>query len=125
MSRRKSFFHVRQPSLSRSLAARTSPARIARNLTGIRMPRNTAWITDPERFVYNKLYKRRTISIWRLLKVLIGGREDIPFAPARVRDDAEPVAESRARSGAEGAVATSLEGEREFFAAMQRQKPRK
>lgn len=67
MGRRKSFVHVRTPSLTKSLAARTSPARAVCNLTGIKAPRGYGWLTNPKKAAYNRLYARRTVSLFSLL----------------------------------------------------------
>jgi hypothetical protein len=67
MGRRKSFFHIRKPSVRKSLAARTSPKRILRAKLHLHAPRGAGWLTNPKRAAYNRLYNRRTVSVWRLL----------------------------------------------------------
>jgi len=39
------------------------------------MPANTAWITDPKRFIYNKIYRRTTVSVDQLLRSPRIGRQ--------------------------------------------------
>jgi hypothetical protein len=72
MSRRKAFFHVRQPSWRKSLSARTSPKRAIENAFGLKAPRGWGWLTNPRRAAYNRIYNRRTMSVWTLLKMLRG-----------------------------------------------------
>lgn len=65
-------FGVRKPSLRRSLAARTSPKRILRNALGLRAPRGWGWLTNPRKAAYNRVYNRTTVSVWSLLRKLLG-----------------------------------------------------
>jgi hypothetical protein len=65
MGRRKSFFHVRKPSLKGKIAARTSWKRAFKAKT--RAPRGWGWLTNPKKAAYNRLYYRRTISLGTLL----------------------------------------------------------
>ena len=51
-------FGLRIPSISKRIAARTSPARIVRHNLGIKAPRGMGWITNPKRFAYNKVYNK-------------------------------------------------------------------
>jgi hypothetical protein len=74
MSRRKAFFHIRQPSWRKSLSARASPKRAIEDSLGLKAPRGWGWLTNPRRAAYNRLYYRRTISIWSILKLLLGDR---------------------------------------------------
>lgn len=67
MGRRKSLFHVRTPSLAKSLGARTSGKRALKNALGLRAPRGMGWITNPRRAAYNRGYNRRTVSLWSLM----------------------------------------------------------
>ncbi len=69
MSRRKAFFHVRKPSLRGRIAARTSIRRTIR--AKARVPKGWGWLTNPKKAAYNRLYSRRTISLGRLLKLLL------------------------------------------------------
>ena len=61
---------VRRPSLTKSLAARTSVKRYIRHNLGLKAPRGYGWLTDPKRAVYNRVYNRTTVSVWDLLKLL-------------------------------------------------------
>jgi len=63
-------FGIRQPSLRRSLAARTSPARFLRHSLGLKAPRGWGWLTNPRRAAYNRVYSRTTVSLWSLLRRL-------------------------------------------------------
>jgi hypothetical protein len=63
-------FGVRGPSLKRSLAARTSWKRIARQSLGLKAPRGYGWLTNPRRAAYNRIYDRTTVSFWSLLRGL-------------------------------------------------------
>lgn len=67
-------FGIRKPSLKKSIAARTSPARFVRHSLGFRAPRGWGWLTNPKRAAYNRIYSRTTFSIWRVLKVLFWGK---------------------------------------------------
>jgi hypothetical protein len=51
-------FGLRIPSISKRVAARTSPARFVRQNLGIKAPRGMGWITNPKRFAYNKVYNK-------------------------------------------------------------------
>lgn len=61
---------LRKPSLKKSLAARTSPARFLRHNLGLKAPRGWGWLTNPMRAAYNRVYNRTTFSLWSLLKAL-------------------------------------------------------
>ncbi|MEX6506987.1 hypothetical protein [Jiella sp. M17.18] len=63
-------FGLRKPSLRKSLAARTSPARFLRHSLGLKAPRGYGWLTDPKRAAYNRVYNRTTVSVWSLLAKL-------------------------------------------------------
>ena len=67
-------FGMRKPSLKRMISARTSPARFVRHSLGLKAPRGWGWLTNPKRAAYNRVYSRTTFSLWRLLKVLFGGK---------------------------------------------------
>jgi hypothetical protein len=63
-------FGIRTPSLKRSLAARTSWKRLARQALGLKAPRGYGWLTNPKRAAYNRIYDRTTVSFWSLLRGL-------------------------------------------------------
>lgn len=62
---------LRTPSLRKSISARTSAKRILQNSLGLKVPRGYGWLTNPKKTAYNKIYKKTTFSIWRVLKKLI------------------------------------------------------
>lgn len=53
-------FGFRKPSLTKRLAARTSPRRFLRHALGLKAPRGWGWFTDPRRTAYNRIYSRTT-----------------------------------------------------------------
>jgi hypothetical protein len=55
-------FGIRVPSLTKRIAARTSPARFLRHNLGLKAPRGLGWLTDPKRAAYNRIYNRTTAS---------------------------------------------------------------
>ena len=61
---------LRNPSIKKSLAARTSPTRLIRNALGLRMPRGFGFVSNPKKAIYNRIYNRTSFSIWTLLKKL-------------------------------------------------------
>lgn len=63
-------FGMRKPSLSKMIAARTSPKRIIKNALGLRAPRGWGWLTNPKKAAYNRVYSRTTFSISGLIKKL-------------------------------------------------------
>lgn len=69
MAYRKSFFHVRKPSLRGMISARVSVKRRIR--AKIRAPRGLGILTNPHKAIYNRLYRRRTVGIGRLLRALL------------------------------------------------------
>lgn len=64
-------FGIRQPSIRKSIAARTSWKRFVRHNLGLKAPRGYGWITDPKRAAYNRVYARTTVSVWSLLRALL------------------------------------------------------
>lgn len=51
-------FGFRIPSITKRIAARTSPARFVRQNLGIKAPRGFGWVTNPKRYMYNKVYNK-------------------------------------------------------------------
>jgi hypothetical protein len=51
-------FGFRIPSITKRIAARTSVKRIVQNKLGLKVPRGYGWITNPNKFVYNKVYNK-------------------------------------------------------------------
>lgn len=70
-------FGMRKPSLRKSIAARTSPARFVRHSLGLKAPRGWGWLTNPKKAAYNRVYNRTTFSAWGLggavVRALFGG----------------------------------------------------
>ena len=54
---------LRIPSLKKRLAARTSPARWARQSLGLKAPRGWGWLTNPRKAAYNRIYNRTTFGL--------------------------------------------------------------
>lgn len=53
-------FRVSKPSLKKSIKSRTSLKKVVRNKTGMRAPRGTGWLKNPEKAVKQKVYNRTT-----------------------------------------------------------------
>ncbi len=53
----------RIPSLTKRIAARTSPARWARHSLGLKAPRGWGWLTNPSKAAYNRVYNRTTFGL--------------------------------------------------------------
>jgi hypothetical protein len=54
---------LRMPSLTRRIAARTSPARWVRNSLGLKAPRGWGWLTQPRKAAYNRVYNRTSFGL--------------------------------------------------------------
>jgi hypothetical protein len=61
---------IRKPSLTKSLAARTSVKRMVKNSLGLKAPRGYGWLTNPKKAAYNRVYNRTSISWASLLRKL-------------------------------------------------------
>jgi hypothetical protein len=61
---------IRKPSLTKSLAARTSVKRMVKNSLGLKAPRGYGWLTNPKKAAYNRVYNRTSISWVSLLRKL-------------------------------------------------------
>jgi hypothetical protein len=55
-------FGFRIPNLNKRISARTSVKRIIRHNLGFKAPRGMGWITNPKKFVYNKIYNKTTVG---------------------------------------------------------------
>jgi hypothetical protein len=55
-------FGFRIPSITKRIAARTSVKRIVKNELGLKALRGYGWITNPKKFVYNKVYNKTSIG---------------------------------------------------------------
>lgn len=63
-------FGFRTPSLKRRITARTSIKRQVVHRAGIKMPRGSGILRNPKKAVYNKVYKRTSFDIFKVLKKL-------------------------------------------------------
>lgn len=63
---------IRQPSLRKSIAARTSVKRVVRHNLGLKAPRGWGWLANPKRALYNRTYSRTRFSLWSILGKLFG-----------------------------------------------------
>lgn len=61
---------MRKPSLKKRVAARTSLKRQLVHRGGFKMPRGYGWVRDPKIYVYNKVYRRTSFDVFKLLKKL-------------------------------------------------------
>ena len=64
-------FGFRIPSITKRIAARTSVKRIVQNELGLKAPRGYGWITNPKKFVYNKVYNKTTTGSGCMLTLLV------------------------------------------------------
>ena len=64
-------FGLRIPSITKRIAARTSVKRIVQNKLGLKAPRGYGWITNPKKFVYNKVYNKTTVGSGCMLTLLV------------------------------------------------------
>jgi len=55
-------FGIRIPSLTKRIAARTSPTRIIKQSLGLRAPRGWGWLTNPKKAAYNRVYNRTSVG---------------------------------------------------------------
>ena len=53
-------FGFRVPSLTKRIAARTSPTRFIRHNLGFKAPKGMGWVTNPKKYAYNKVYQKTT-----------------------------------------------------------------
>lgn len=65
-------FGFRIPSLTKRIAARTSWKRVVRHNLGFKAPRGMGWITNPKKYVYNKIYNKTTRGCMMTLVFLSG-----------------------------------------------------
>ena len=64
-------FGFRIPSITKRIAARTSVKRIVQNKLGLKAPRGYGWITNPKKFVYNKVYNKTTTGTGCMLTLVV------------------------------------------------------
>lgn len=66
-------FGFRVPSLTKRIAARTSPARFVRHNLGFKAPRGYGWMTNPKKYMYNKIYNKTTTGTGCVVVLLFFG----------------------------------------------------
>ena len=54
---------LRMPSLTKRIAARTSPARFVRKSLGVKVPRGWGWLTNPRKAAYNRVYNGTSFDL--------------------------------------------------------------
>lgn len=64
-------FGFRIPSITKRIASRTSVKRIVQNELGLKAPRGYGWITNPKKFVYNKVYNKTTTGTGCMLTLVV------------------------------------------------------
>ena len=64
-------FGFRIPSITKRIAARTSVKRIVQNQLGLKVPRGYGWITNPHKFIYNKVYNKTTTNTGCMLTFFV------------------------------------------------------
>ena len=64
-------FGLRIPSITKRIAARTSVKRIVQNELGLKAPRGYGWITNPKKFIYNKVYNKTSVGSGCMLTLLV------------------------------------------------------
>jgi hypothetical protein len=64
-------FGLRIPSITKRIAARTSVKRIVQNKLGLKAPRDYGWITNPKKFVYNKVYNKTSVGTGCMLTLFV------------------------------------------------------
>ena len=64
-------FGFRIPSITKRIAARTSVKRIVKNELGLKAPSGYGWITNPKKFIYNKVYNKTTVGSGCMLTLLV------------------------------------------------------
>ncbi len=66
-------FGFRKPSFKNRVAARTSWKRVVRHNLGFKAPRGMGWLTNPKKYMYNKVYNKTTTGCMVVLMYLVGG----------------------------------------------------
>ena len=66
-------FGFRIPSFKKRIAARTSWKRVVRHNLGFKAPRGMGWLTNPKKYMYNKVYNKTTTGCMVVLMYLVGG----------------------------------------------------
>ena len=65
-------FGFRIPSITKRIAARTSPARFVRQNLGLKAPRGYGWLTNPKKYAYNKVYNKTSSGCMLSVLLIIG-----------------------------------------------------
>ncbi len=77
MAKKRSF--VRKPSLKKRTAARISPKRFIRHSMGFKVPKGAGILSNPKKWVYNKIYKRTSFdpfkSLGKMFKKFVLGKK--------------------------------------------------
>ena len=66
-------FGFRTPSFKKRVAARTSWKRVVRHNLGFKAPRGMGWLTNPKKYMYNKVYNKTTTGCMVVVMYLVGG----------------------------------------------------
>lgn len=61
-------FGIRKPSLKGKISSRTRIKRQVIHRAGFKMPRNKGYLRNPKKYAYNKVYKKTSFDIFRLIK---------------------------------------------------------
>jgi hypothetical protein len=61
----------RTPSIKKRIAARTSVKRYIRHSLGVKAPRGYGWVTNPKKYVYNKVYRKTTTNYPGCIVVIV------------------------------------------------------
>ncbi|WP_138420052.1 hypothetical protein [Aquibacillus sediminis] len=63
-------FGMRKPSLKKRVSARTSLKRQVVHRAGLKAPKGYGWLRSPKKYAYNKVYRKTSFDIFKLLKKL-------------------------------------------------------
>jgi len=63
-------FGIRKPSLKKRISARVGIRRQIVHRAGLKMPKEYGWLRNPKGYAYNKVYKRTSFDVTKLLKKL-------------------------------------------------------
>ncbi|SDC30285.1 hypothetical protein SAMN05421734_10690 [Pelagirhabdus alkalitolerans] len=61
-------FGMRKPSLKKRVSARTSLKRQVVHRTNLKMPKGKGWARNPKKYAYNKVYRKTSFDIFKLIK---------------------------------------------------------
>ena len=65
-------FGFRIPSLRKRISARTSWKRVVRHNLGFKAPRGYGWMTNPKKYMYNKVYNKTSRGCMVQLMLISG-----------------------------------------------------